>query len=144
MNVNRVRRRWGRRGVLLMLATAASWVGLFGVPGEARAAAERWDGKWDTNWGNVRFFQDGSEIDGRWECNCPDGRKAVIDAFLQSRGPGPAEETVRGGWKCPGAGPEGRGDFRITADFDKKKRFRGRFWADADSENKQKWVGDKE
>ena len=151
MEAHHVQARPMRRGVLrLMLAAAAFGVGLLGLPGEAAARPwgdkpERWDGKWDTNWGNVRLFQDEGDIDGRWECNCPDGRKAVVNAVVFLFGPEPKEETLHGWWKCPGSeGPEGHGEFRIHADFAKKKRFRGRYWTNADRDNKVKWVGDKE
>lgn len=145
MRVSQAQARLAHRGIVLsILATAAFGVSLLGLASDAYSAPERWDGKWDTNWGSVKLFQDAEEIDGHWECNCPDGRKAVVNAVIFIYGPGPEEETLHGSWKCPGAGAEGRGEFRIHADFAKKKRFKGKYWADGDRDNKVKWVGDKE
>ena len=143
MKVDQAQTRSARGGILLlMLATAAFGVGLLGFADNAKSAAEPWDGKWDTNWGNVKFFQDGSQIDGKWECNCPDGRKAVISGIASEIQGG--LDGIQGNWKCPGAGPAGRWEFSIFADFDKKKRFRGSYWVKGHEGDSERWVGDKE
>ena len=143
MDVGQVQTRSVRWGILLlMLAAAAFGVGLVGAADKAHSAAEPWDGKWDTNWGNVKFFQDGSQIDGRWECNCPEGKKAVISGRASEIQGGIS--SIDGSWKCPGAGPAGRGEFSIFADFDKKKRFRGSYWVKGHESEGERWVGDKE
>ena len=144
MYVGQVQTRSVRGSVLflLLLAAAALGVGLLGPVDSARSAGEPWDGKWETNWGTVRFFQDGRDIDGNWECNCPDGRKAVITGRASELADG--IDGIEGNWRCPGAGPAGRGTFSIFADFMKKKRFRGSYSVKGPESDAEKWVGDKE
>jgi hypothetical protein len=127
-------------------ACATLVVAFFSMAGFANSEkGEPLDGKWDTNWGLVKIFQDDIDVDGWWECNCPDGRKAVINAELNDNADGDlVYKNVDGRWKCPGA-EDARGrfevDFRLKLD---KPRLVGHFWTKGNRDEQERWVGEKE
>lgn len=128
-----------------MIACATLVVAFFSMAGSANSEKEDpLDGKWDTNWGLIKIFQDDIEVDGWWECNCPDGRKAVLRAQLRDNFEGDiVYKNVGGSWKCPGS-EDARGRFEVDFRFRAKTKFEGHFWTKGDKEDKERWVGVKE
>ena len=128
----------------MMIACATLVVAFFSMAGFANSETENpLRGKWDTNWGLIRIFQDDDQIDGWWECNCPDGRRAVFSAELNEQFDGDlVYKDVVGYWKCRGF-KDDRGRFEINFK-DGKTRFGGHFWEYGDKGDWQRWVGEKE
>jgi hypothetical protein len=128
-----------------MLACATLVIAFFSMAGSASSEKEDpLDGKWDTNWGLVKIFQNDDQIDGWWECNCPNGRRAVIEAELNEKFNGDlVYQDVTGDWKCPGAGEDARGRFEI--DFRREKtKFVGHYWTKGNRSDWERWSGEKE
>ncbi len=127
-----------------MTACATLVVAFFSMAGSASSEKEDpLDGKWDTNWGLVKIFQDDIDVDGWWECSCPDGRKAVINAELNEKHDGDlVYKDVEGRWKCPGS-DDARGRFEITFRAEKTK-FSGHFWSKGNRDDWERWAGEKE
>ena len=125
-----------------MIACLTLAVAFFSMVGAASSEKEDpLDGKWDTNWGLVKLFQDDQDVDGWWECNCPNGRRAVIDFELNEKFNGDLiYEDVTGNWKCPGAGEDARGRFKITFRREKTK-FAGRYWTKGERDDWERWQG---
>ncbi len=127
-----------------MIACATLVVAFFSMASFANS--EKQDplhGKWDTNWGLIKIFQDDDQLDGWWECNCPDGRRAVIRAELNENADGDlVYKDVDGHWKCRGF-EEDRGGFEINFK-DGKTRFGGHYWVKGNRDEQERWVGEKE